>query len=272
MASLPPVPHTFLTLLVYTLTAILLHRHAWRKTGNICTFLQLINTSACDFLMHLSAVKLLPLLCAYFLFTLHFTPHPPHRISFLSASSIWFFFFPLSILTLRFFRLTQLSQLSVFLLHAVSFLTLSVYPVKIRFPSWPEYAPIPISAQFIHCTFHLVLVSQGFFLNLHFSPQFLSMLFPIYPLSGTICQSWFTVRILSAISLSLFYISVAYKTSDLFNQPCFFQSHFNFRLRLTQLHVSSPEHFQSHLTALIYYLSKKIKNFLLGAIAFRTEL
>lgn len=108
-------------------------------------------------------------------FTLHFTPHPPHRISFLSALSIWFFP-PLSILTLRFFRLTQLSQLSVFLLHAVSFLTLSVYPVKIRFPSWPEYAPIPISAQFIHCTFHLVLVSQFFFLNLHFSPSF----FPCY--------------------------------------------------------------------------------------------
>lgn len=118
--------------------------------------------------MHLSTVKLLLLLCAYFLFTLHFTPHPPHSISFLSALSIWFFS-PLSILTLRFFRLTQLSQLSVFLLHAVSFLTLSVYPVKIRFPSWPEYAPIPISAQFIHCIFHLVLVSQ-FFLNLHFFP------------------------------------------------------------------------------------------------------
>lgn len=154
-------------------------------------------------------------------FTLHFTPHPPHRISFLSALSIWFFP-PLSILTLRFFRLTQLSQLSVFLLHAVSFLTLSVYPVKIRFPSWPEYAPIPISAQFIHCTFHLVLVSQFFFLNLHFFPQFLSMLFPIYPLSGTICQSWFIVRILSAISLSLFYISVAYKTSDLLISPVSF--------------------------------------------------
>lgn len=41
--------------------------------------------------MHLSAVKLLLLLCACFLFTLHFTPHPPHSISFLSALSIWFF-------------------------------------------------------------------------------------------------------------------------------------------------------------------------------------
>lgn len=154
-------------------------------------------------------------------FTLHFTPHPHTEFPFLV---LWVFDFspPPSILTLRFFRLTQLSQLSVFLLHAVSFLTLSVYPVKIRFPSWPEYAPIPISAQFIHCTFHLFFVSQFFFFKPPFFSQFLSMLFPIYPLSGTICQSWFIVRMLSAISLSLFYISVAYKTSDLLISPVSF--------------------------------------------------
>lgn len=167
--------------------------------------------------MHLRAVKLLPLLCACFISPCILHPTPHTEFPFL-VLWVFDFFPPLSILTLRFFRLTQLSQLSVFLLHAVSFLTLSVYPVKIRFPSWPEYAPIPISAQFIHCTFHLVLVSV-FFFKPPFFPQFLSMLFPIYPLSGTICQSWFIVRILSAISLSLFYISVAYKTSDLLISP-----------------------------------------------------
>lgn len=125
--------------------------------------------------MHLRAVKLLPLLCACFISPCILHPTPHTEFPFL-VLWVFDFFPPLSILTLRFFRLTQLSQLSVFLLHAVSFLTLSVYPVKIRFPSWPEYAPIPISAQFIHCTFHLVLVSQFFFLNLHFFPSF----FPCY--------------------------------------------------------------------------------------------
>lgn len=125
--------------------------------------------------MHLRAVKLLPLLCACFISPCILHPTPHTEFPFL-VLWVFDFFPPLSILTLRFFRLTQLSQLSVFLLPAVSFLTLSVYPVKIRFPSWPEYAPIPISAQFIHCTFHLVLVSQFFFLNLHFFPSF----FPCY--------------------------------------------------------------------------------------------
>lgn len=170
--------------------------------------------------MHLSAVKLLLLLCACFLFTLHFTPHPPHRISFLSALSIWFFSPPFyshtSILPPHTVITAQcLSPSCCFFSYTLCLPCQNQVPFMARVCSNSNFCSI-YSLYFSSC-----LGLSGFF-NLHFLPQFLSMLFPIYLLSGTICQSWFIVRILSAISLSLFYISVAYKTSDLLISPVSF--------------------------------------------------
>lgn len=153
--------------------------------------------------MHLRAVKLLPLLCACFISPciLHPTPHtefpflvlwvfdfsPPFLFSHFDSSASHSYHSSVSFSFMRFLFLHSLSTLS---------------------KSGSLHGPSMLQFQFLLNLFTVLFILSWslsfFFLNLHFFPQFLSMLFPIYPLSGTICQSWFIVRILSAISLSLF--------------------------------------------------------------------
>lgn len=168
--------------------------------------------------MHLRAVKLLPLLCACFISPciLHPTPHTefPFLVLWVFDSPPPPFYSHTSILPPHTVITAQcLSPSCGFFSYTLCLPCQNQVPFMARVCSNSNFCSI-YSLYFSSC-----LGLSVFFFKPPFFPQFLSMLFPIYPLSGTICQSWFIVRILSAISLSLFYISVAYKTSDLLISP-----------------------------------------------------